>query len=342
MSRFGSKYKSQSIFDRSQSSIIDTPINITTTIGSVVEVISDNNKSVGNILVTIKKEDGTFKNEVAYPMSPHFISLPLPNERVSLIQDSITNDWYYLTPLSKRGFVNHMSNPIKRVFKRDTSELYTGKTFTPNPTLRTLNLFEGDTILQGRNGQSLRFGSKREDNNTPWGVDGEEGQPIITLRTGVTQIENLNIDFSSLYLTSGQTLPIELSSELPKGVTRADLYDESQVIMTAGRLLLYSKDENILLSSKRDIGLSTSKWAVDVSTLLDQISLLCDNIITIAQKLSDQGLYSATSTMISSAPGTPTSPSSNAPQFNIVFNEAASVRSQVQQIKNNIDNMKQE
>lgn len=341
MSRYGSNYKSKSVFERNQSTISDTPITTPLTVGSVIDVVSQNNKSIGDILVTIKKEDGTFKNEVASPMSPHFISLPLPNERVTLMQDTLSSKWYYLTSIRNGGYVNHMGNAIKRVFERDTSTLYTGKTFAPNPSLRTLNLYEGDIILQGRTGQSIRFGNKQESTQTPWSIDGEEGTPIITIRSGVTQIEDLNTDFSSIYLTAGQSLPIILKSALPVEYTRPDLYDNNQIIITSDRLTMYTREDDIVLSSATNIGLSTSKWAIDISTLLDQIALLCDHVITLSKHISDQGLYSATSTMISSAPGSPTSPSNNAPQFNTIFNEAASVRSQLQQIKNNIDNMKQ-
>ena len=341
MSRYGSKYKSKPIHDRNSSTSSNTPIDLPLTIGSVIDVLSQDNKSVGDILVTIKKSDGTFKNEVASPMSPHFISIPLPNERVTLMQDIISSKWYYLTSISRGGNVNHMSNAVKRVFEKDTSTLYTGKTFTPNPSLRALNIYEGDTIFQGRAGQSIRFGSKNEATNSPWSVDGEEGAPIIAIRSGITQIENLDVDFSSIYLTAGQSLPIVLKSALPKTYTRPDLYDNNQIVLTSDRVMIYTREEDIVLSSATEVGISTSKWAVDVSTLIDQIAALCDHVITIAGKVSDQGLYSATSTMISGPPGSPTSPSNNAGQFNMIYNEAASVKSQVQQIKNNIDNMKQ-
>lgn len=340
MSRFGNQYIGKRRGDRDQSRIIDTPISTPLTIGSVIDVIQSKNKSIGEILVAVKNDDGTFTNKVACPLSPHLISLPLPNERVSLMQDGTSSKWYYLSPLSRNGFVNHMSNGIKRVFKEGTDELYLGKTFTPAINLRTLNIYEGDVLFQGRGGQSLRFGSMRDDNNTPWS-GGTEGLPIITLRTGVSQVEDLDIDFSSIYLTSGQKLPIQLKSQLPSNFTSPEVYDGDQIIATSKRITLYTKDENIILSSAKDIALSTSKWAVDITILLDQITDLCDNVIKISDQVYRQGLFSASSTHVSAAPGSPTTTSINAPQFQSISNEAANTKTLLQQIKNKVDNMKQ-
>ena len=341
MSKYVNKYKSKSRVDRDNSRIIDTPVNIPITIGSVIDVVSQNGRSIGDILVAIKNADGTFTNTVASSISPHFISLPLPNERVSLLKDSTSGKWYYMTSLSNNGSVNHMGNAVKRVFEQDTSTLYTGKTFTPSPALRSLNIHEGDTILQGRSGQSIRFGSKRGAVKTPWNSDSDEGLPIITIRSGVSQIENLDIDFSSIYLTSGQTLPIVLKSLIPTAYIKPELYTDNQIIITSDRLVLYSQEDNVIISSAADVGISTSKWAIDVTTMVDQISVLCEHVVSLADKLSMQGLYSATSTHISAAPGSPTTTSINAPQFQQISTEASTIKSQVQQIKNNIDNMKQ-
>lgn len=341
MSKYINKYKSKSRVDRDQSRIIDTPVTTPVTIGSVIDIVSQNGKSIGDIIVAVKNEDGTFTNKVASSISPHFISLPLPNERVSLLKDSTTGKWYYMTALSNKGHVNHMGNAVKRVFEQDTSTLYTGKTFTPSPALRSLNIHEGDTIIQGRSGQSIRFGSKREAVNTPWNADSDEGLPIIAIRSGVSQIENLDVDFSSIYLTSGQSIPIVLSSNIPPAYIKPEIYSDNQVIITSDRLTLYSQEDSIILSSAKDVSISTEKWALDVTTLLDQVTELCAHVTSLADKLGMHGLYSATSTHISAAPGSPTTTSINAPQFQQISTEANTIKSQVQQIKNNIDNMKQ-
>jgi len=335
------KYSSKSRLERDQSRVIDTPISMITTVGSVIEVLSQNSKSIGNIIVAIKNDDGTFSNEVASPMSPHFISLPLPNERVTCFKDSSSSKWYYLTPISNNGLVNHMSNSGKRVFKQDTNELYTGKQFTLSPSIRALNIYEGDTIFQGRSGQSLRFGSNRRNTNAPWNTNSDEGLPIITLRNGVSQIENLETDFSSIYLTSGQVLPIILKNNINKTYIKPDVYSDNQIVIGSDRVTLFSKLDNVIIASAKDVGITTDKWAADITTVLDLLSELCEQVGSIADKVNRQGLFSATSTHVSAAPGSPTTTSINAPQFQQISTEANTVKSQVQQIKNKLDNMKQ-
>jgi hypothetical protein len=53
-----------------------------------------------------------------------------------------------------------------------------------------------------------------------------------------------------------------------------------------------------------------------------------------------QGLNSATSTHIGNL-GAPTSPPSNAPNFSQIATQASTIKSQLQQVKNKLDNMKQ-
>jgi hypothetical protein len=334
------KYKAKSRASRDQSTLIDTPVHTPMSVGSVIDVISANDRSVGDIIVAVKNSDGTFSNKTASPISPHFISLPLPNERVSLIKDGTSSKWYYLSPIGRSGFVNHMGNGIKRVFKQDTNELYLGKTFTPSNGLRSLNIYEGDTIFQGRSGQSIRFGSKREVSRTPWNSDSDEGLPVITIRSGVSQIENLATDFSSIYLTSGQSLPIIPKYKIPSSYTKPDLYSENQIVITSDRLMLYSQEDSIILSSAKDVGISTDKWAIDVTTLVDQLTELSNLVIQLSDQVYQQGLNSATSTHIGNL-GAPTSPSSNAPKFSQISTQASTIKSQVQQVKNKLDNMKQ-
>ena len=340
MSKYVNKYKSRSRIERDTTTLINTPVEVTNTIGSVIDVVSQDGRSIGDIIVAVKNADGTFSNTVASPMSPHFISLPLPNERVSLMKDGTSSKWYYLTSLSRDGFVNHMANGIKRVFEQDTSDLYMGKVFTPSPALRSLNIHEGDTVIQGRSGQSIRFGSKRANTNTPWNADSDEGLPVITIRSGVSQLENLNTDFSSIYLTSGQAIPIQLKSNIPPLYISPELYSDNQIIITSDRLTMYSQDDSIILSSAKDVSISTDTWAIDVNTLIEQVSDLCAHTVALADKLNKIGLYAATSTHISGAPGAPTAVSLNAPQFQQVSTEAGSIKAQLQTITNIIDDMK--
>ena len=110
-------------------------------------------------------------------------------------------------------------------------------------------------------------------NLNSWSVSGSNGDPITILRNGQnTELtgsalslvtENINKDLSSIYLTSTQILPIEVSSQndyLSYGEnkpTSPNLYSGAQVVLNSGRLLFNSTQDNIMLSSKKSINLNS-------------------------------------------------------------------------------------
>ena len=53
----------------------------------------------------------------------------------------------------------------------------------------------------------------------------------------------------------------------------------SQVIINSDRLIFNSKKENIILSAKKEIGLSTATWKLNVSALADVILEMLTQLI---------------------------------------------------------------
>jgi hypothetical protein len=102
-----------------------------------------------------------------------------------------------------------------------------GYTFEENQQVRNLQPFEGDTILQARFGQSIRFGStvpKMKTTNT-WSNSGKNGDPITIIvnsqapSTPVFKfnntVENINKDGSAIYMTSTQEIFLEDVNNFP-------------------------------------------------------------------------------------------------------------------------------
>ena len=106
-----------------------------------------------------------------------------------------------------------------------------------------------------------------------WSTSGSNGDPITILRngqnvtlTGSAQsltVEDINKDLSSIYLTSTQKLPIEVSSQndyLSYGEekpTTPNLYLGAQVVLNSGRLVFNTTKDHILLSSQKSINLNS-------------------------------------------------------------------------------------
>lgn len=185
-------------------------------------------------------------SELAYPMWYFVRQYPVLNEIVLIfvgpsrkLNDSAANQAYYYMPAySLWNNPNHNAFPnmqewadyLNRSANKpgysgnatDNKSLPLGYTFTENPTVKDLQPFEGDTIIQARFGQSIRFGSTvsvmKKFNSWSNNSQGTNGDPItiITNSQGKrnireadkfnTIVEDINVDGSSIYLTSTQEI----------------------------------------------------------------------------------------------------------------------------------------
>lgn len=224
------------------------------------------------------------KNELVYIIS-------LPNSNVQEDVNEVT--YYYFQPINIWNSTHHNAIPdpingnsipeaqsqdyeqtsigsVRRVTDGGT-EIDLGKDFKEKLDVRNLQPFSGDLIYQGRWGQSLRFTStlKQSGIPNPWSDAGEDGSPITIIKNGqheedsdpwVPQVEDINTDKSSIYLTSTQKLPIEVSSKNYKSYSSApkspNTFAGDQIILNSGRLLFNSKSDSILLSSQDTINLN--------------------------------------------------------------------------------------
>ena len=161
-----------------------------------------------------------------------------------------------------------------------------GGKFVERINIHPILPFTGDNIFEGRFGNSIRLGStikSKSQYQNNWSTSGNEGDPITIIRNGqpinssdegwLPTVENINNDLSSIYFTSTQRIPIEVSSKNYSGISTDQIpifpssYNENQIILNSGRLLLNSTTDSILLSSKKvitlsaieDIGISTRK-----------------------------------------------------------------------------------
>jgi hypothetical protein len=238
----------------------------------------------------------------ASPLQANNKSYPLVNEVVFLITgpsgDYSSNTgkvkYYYLSTLKiwDSIHVNPTPNPFDNLKsdsqnksiaeieagstnksgEQDTNQFKPGTYFQEKSDIYPLYPFEGDIIHEGRWGQSIRFGSTYQNIN-PWSTTGNPGDPITIIRNGQnidligpaqsTTVEDINKDLSSIYSTSTQKIPIEVSSQngyLSYGEnkpTEPKEYNGAQIILNSGRLLFNSTQDHIMLSSKKSINLNS-------------------------------------------------------------------------------------
>ncbi len=126
---------------------------------------------------------------------------------------------YHLEEKEDRNY-DATGNTIIRTAEGDNSvEVPLGNYFKENLSIQPLLPFEGDTIVEGRFGNSIRLGAtaKEANDKTAYSTKGETGDPITIIRNGALveekdngwehTIENINTDHSTIYLTSNQVLP---------------------------------------------------------------------------------------------------------------------------------------
>ena len=234
-----------------------------------------------------------FPNQSIIPLENEIVYLiSLPNSDIQANVNDVA--YYYFQPINIWNSVHHNAIPdpilgeslppsqqqdyeqteggaVRRVTDGGT-EIELGDTFQEKLSIRNLLPYEGDNIFQGRWGNTIRLGStvKSPVISNPWSRDGEDGDPIIIIKNGqhdestdpwIPQVEDINTDKSSIYLTSTQAIPILVASKKydsyfnkPKST---DKYAGEQVILNSGRLLFNSKDDSILLSAFKTINLNS-------------------------------------------------------------------------------------
>ena len=237
-----------------------------------------------------------FANVKNYPLINEIVYIiPLPN---SNIQDNVNDISYYyfnpiniwnsnhhngipdpingntLPPSQQQDYVQTSLGAVRRITDGG-SEINLGTYFKEKSNIKPQQPYEGDIIYEGRWGQSIRFGSTVFNTTSSqalnnWSTTGENGSPIIIIKSGqyndgsdpwVPQTEQINLDTSSIYLTSTQTIPINVASQnyfsYKEAPTEVKSYNKDQIILNSGRLLFNSKEDHILLTSNKSINLNS-------------------------------------------------------------------------------------
>lgn len=297
---------------------------------------------------------GLVKNNYAAPGLTNF-RVPLIGEQVLIfVAPSVVSsaaEWtgpgiFYFSPYNSTH--NFSLNQFPKLYQR-------GKTNTNSPSrladdeqvgyttkksmkiINPLQIFEGDDLWQGRNGQSIRFSKSNETVNSPgtgvyeksptWKGGNDDPILIINLRTGIGNglkydIEDISKDPSNIYLTTKQ----KLNSFKPGFNKNSDVkqignYSSPQIIINSGRIVINSKDDKLFLIGKdksiltaKKVLFQSDKHKVDLDDLMDYIKELCNQVwrLTSAQA------------MFTTAAG-PTGPSTNVAEmtkhYNATFNQ---------------------
>lgn len=200
-------------------------------------------------------QDRTFQaagNPPAKPLYSSIKKFPVVGEIVQIVvgagimnEDKEQIEYYYTAPIGIWGTAHHNAFPDSgdySAFVNKQVQTYQQNQFSKTPDnpdskapvnmplgpgfvekkdIKTLRNFPGDVIIEGRWGNSIRFGSTTAvlQNENYWSNNSTPGNPITIIRNGqgaqldkegfVPTVENINEDPSSIYLTQGQQIIID-------------------------------------------------------------------------------------------------------------------------------------
>jgi hypothetical protein len=183
-----------------------------------------------------------------YPLEGEFVYV-MPGPSVNMNTSRGTRDFYYFPPFNIWNASHHNAFPdlgdygeylstINRNYQDSTRTnqpvntsatgsltMPLGPNFPESATLKSLRQFTGDVTIEGRWGNSIRFGSTNagpEASENYWSsvnTGNTAGSPITIIRNGqgkqendiawIPTVENINVDPSSIYLTNGQKIVVD-------------------------------------------------------------------------------------------------------------------------------------
>ena len=247
------------------------------------------NPTVDNLFQLKVRSCSTFFNDkliYAKPSNINMKQIPLVGEFVLIYKtfnqqattDRWRESWYYVASIDIQSSINHNMLPglSDGARQEDIDETKPGKTFIQK-AISPLQPYEGDFLLEGRWGNSIRFGNtvstsypeghyyKTPTWFTPGGQNSSnilQSDPIITISNGRINkqgrefvVEDLENDASSLYLTSTQQLDtLTLSKDL---TVHNNSFVGSQFVGVADRIVLRAKRDVAVIDSEEGIVLNT-------------------------------------------------------------------------------------
>lgn len=254
---------------------------------------------------------------IAYPYDKNFKTMPLINESVEILQNN--GIAYYRrigaekTPNvdSKKTLISELFPPVKQA--EDTKKNYktvqeTGTTmsnvnesskydkygdyFQEEAGIHKLKMYEGDTLLESRFGQSIRFSAFNNSEKifSPTIIirnseSAESKKQLIRLPTE----EDINRDGSVIILGSNQyQLPFQPGTISDKGSTDFETKPNSfkafpskligdQILINSGRVIISAKNAEMMFFSKKNYGF-ISDGAMSIDNKLGIDITVGDNI----------------------------------------------------------------
>ena len=222
--------------------------------------------------------------QIFYPLDSNILQVPVQGEEV--LGCEFGGKYFYMSKLNKSNSATNDSN--FGVSAMETGDPYEellfdyGRYFNPSSRVKKLYINEGDTIIQGRFGNSIRLGSNQNQSGSSDDRDLTESPNIKIVAGAFTNgpiyneslISNLsdstfNDEKSSLYLTTDEYVPYQ-DVGVKSTFDNNETYFKPQVIIQSDRIVFNSKGDNggIGIYSRDNVEIkSADKVEIDSPTI---------------------------------------------------------------------------
>ena len=220
---------------------------------------------------------------IFYPLDSNILQVPVQGEEI--LGCEFGGKYYYMSKLNKSNTATNDSNfGVSALNVGDPYEEFEfdyGRYFNPPSRVKKLLMREGDTIIQGRFGNSIRLGSNQHQSGSFDKRNLTESPNVKIIAGGFTNgpiyneslvsdisSEIIQEEKSSIYLTTDEYVPYE-----DVGVTSTfdnTTYSKPQVIIQSDRIVFNSKGDNggIGIYSRDNVEIkSANKVEIDSPTI---------------------------------------------------------------------------
>ena len=235
--------------------------------------------AIGACVISLRKNQNSseYLETLAYPLSQHIVQYPLKGEivNVAMYEDKI----FYSNPLNLDGKVGE---------NRLAGRVGDGYIFKSRVSLnRKVYPEQGDLLIQGRFGQSIRMGSDSkyikpnlkisvgqgydEDLN-----DNKDADP------NYPHVENINNDEACIWLTTNEHVPVAMKRGISSDKTKSSQgsKDESNltslITLNADGIIFNSKKNRISMFAQTKVNISAVD-EINLETAAGKINLLDPN-----------------------------------------------------------------
>lgn len=266
--------------------------------------------NIGAARIRLLQGDRSVQKEQLNWISPIDSSIqeyPLKNETVLVFRALGGKLWYTkrinttnkITESSWPGLEERMASPVEAAVKTENmmmaskggvpaqpnirEDINLGKEFIENPIVRKIRPNEGDLLVEGRYGNTIRFGSNLFSDptiteplpNLLISVGQTPPKEVSTYKTlpqtnpaYATRYEDINEDLNSFWIVSSETVRLIPNTATTENTRLAHLrsseiptvkYDGAQIFLNSDRLILNSKKNEISLFSSTELNLSAIK-----------------------------------------------------------------------------------